>query len=181
MLDLTYHYTELAYSKSPGALPVLPPGTHSWQGIKFDVRGIARPGSLHWKNFAGITVLQKCSGIAFLYGDYGALTNASNDSTALVVHFANGHVETIPLVVGKDVASSMVDLNPPRLNLAMTNAVVWEKTISSKGVSRPYVVFYIKKWDNPFPEVPVVTLDFIPPPTGADPFLVAITVRPVNP
>jgi hypothetical protein len=183
MLDLTSLYDVLL----PGKLNktwyygnrVLEPGTHTWDGIKFDARGIVRPNSLPGSKTAVIPVGQKCSGMAFLDGAY--YFRGRNPIGRFVVRFANGRAETIPLVYGKDVAELWFYATSPEHKLEMTNPVVWSETGFDDAAPKPYVVFYIKKWNNPLPEQTVESVVFESASGQEDPFLVAITLIPPNP
>jgi hypothetical protein len=182
MLDLTSFYDELLPGQGyqlPSNFRVLEPGTHAWEGIEFDVRGCAMSHNQPNGKIVGIPVNQKCLEMAFLHGAYGF--ERTNRSSQFVIHFANGYAEIIPIVFGKDVVSSFFWKNRGALNLSMTNSVVWLERISTNGPAQPDIRFFIKKWNNPFPEETVTTIDFVPSSLNVDAFLVAITVRPVNP
>jgi len=183
MLDLTSFYDVLLpgqAGRNPAGFRASDPGTHTWNGTKFDVRGMIQSQYQPDRKITGIPVGQKCSGIVFLHGE-ALWFHPTNTFTRLVVHFANGVAETLPLIFGKDVAASYINYNPPALNLAMTNPVVWQETIPVNGTSRPAFVFYMTEWTNPFPGQTVTTVDMVPSQGNADPFLVAITIHPVNP
>lgn len=159
MLDLTSFYQKTL----PHSFRALEPGTHSWDGIKFDVRGlVARPQSPDGQ-IPTVPVRQKCSGISFLNG-YAA-NNQQDLPFRFLVYFANGHEESVPLVFGKDYAT--------------TNAIVWDQSRTTNGSYVPDFIFYIKKWNNPYPDVTVSSIDFVG--SSGVSFLAAITIRPVNP
>jgi hypothetical protein len=183
MLDLTSYYDALLPGQfnhyNPSGFRALAPGSHTWDGIKFDVRGMVFAKRQPDGQISGIPIAQKCSLIAFLQGAY--LGFKRNDTYGrLVIHFQNGHTETVPLAFGKDLAVSELSAVPPGFDWVMHNAASLAESIPSNGESPRNFVFYIKKWTNPFPDKDVTTIDFVPSPGIADPFLVAITVRPLN-
>jgi hypothetical protein len=186
MLDLTTLYDATLPGLSvwhPPSLRALEPGTHTWEGIKFDVRGIVMSQNQPGGKITDIPVGQKCSEIAFLNGANQNVGHYKDSLfNRLVVHFANGHAETFPLVFDQDFVFSR-GVNSRDLNYAVTNSVVWEERISTDGTSRPNIVFHLTKWKNPFPTETVATIDFVPPAAYAyaNAFLVAVTVRPVEP
>jgi hypothetical protein len=184
MLNLAAFYDSPLFGQTgrnrPG-LRALEPGTHAWNGIKFDVRGTIMAQRQPGGKITGIPVGQKCSGLAFLHGTYPLFVNyPGNSFSRFVIHFANGHAETIPLVFGKDIGPSRDDNNRPALGLASTNSVVWAERVSTNGTVRPVSVFYIKQWKNPFPAETVKTVDFIPSASYANVVLAAITVLPAS-
>jgi hypothetical protein len=183
MLDLTSFYTTVLPGQTfrlPPDWPALDPGTHTWEGIKFDVRGMAEAQNEPEGKVFGLPVGKKCSEIAFLHGGHFAFEKTDIISQ-FVVHFANGHAETIPIVCGKDVPLRHRSHNAHEINLATTNSVVWAERILSDGTHQPELIFYIKKWNNPTPEETVATIDFVNTSMYVDPFVAAITVVPVNP
>ncbi|HEV7927228.1 MAG TPA: hypothetical protein VGR14_17880 [Verrucomicrobiae bacterium] len=184
MLDLTPFYDELLPGQTvwkPAGFRGLEPGTHTWEGIKFDVRGLIMTRDLFDGKFNSISIPvgQKCAGMAFLHGAY--VFNVTNCSSQFVIHFANGHTETIPLVLGQDFAASRFGWNQAARNMSLTNAVVWSETVNTNGTPKADMRFFIKKWNNPFPGETVTTIDLGTGSAGLNPFLVAITIRSVNP
>jgi hypothetical protein len=173
----------------------LKPGTYTWDGVKFDVRGMIDPGFDDWDEVEfdyrngivdrnwwwktktnNIPVGRKCAEIDFLHGAYGIAGAPSNTVSQFVIHFINGHNETVPIIFGGDVMDSEF-----HDNFVPTNAVVWEKRLVKNAPSQPVFGFYVKKWINPFPDEGIETIDFEPVQisygySGA--FLVAITIRP---
>jgi hypothetical protein len=178
-LDLSAFYDRLLPGQgSPTSTRIhyLNPGTHTWQGIKFDARGMIQPGN-YLAETNRIPVGQKCAGIDFLHG-MAWWMSSTNPASRFVVHFANGASTTIPIVFGKDVASSHLLNNSRQHYPDLTNPVVWEERISTNAPTQPIFGFYIKRWSNPFPDVTVDTIDFELAQTYSDAFLVAITIRP---
>jgi hypothetical protein len=171
MLDLSLFYDGIL----PGTTPennsffrFQKSGTHTWDGIKFDARGTIGTGWL--METVSIPVGRKCSEADFLHGAYWG--EPSNIVSQFIVHFANGHDETIPIIFGEDVADSQF-----RNNFVPTNAIVWEEKIPTNAPPQPIYGFFIKKWSNPFPNETIATVDFVPKQNS---FLVAITLKPIS-
>jgi hypothetical protein len=158
------------------------PGTHTWAGVKFDVRGMIDPGWRDWDETEfdyhhgttgpgwqwkiitnSIPVGRKCSEIDFLHGAFGIA------GEQFVIHFTNGHDETV-----------LIDVAPSEFpdNAVTANAVVWEERLVKNAPPQPVFGFYIKQWRNPFPDETVDTIDFEPSQTYSGAFLVAITIQP---
>jgi len=179
MLDLSAFYDRLLpgqVSPTNTRIHYLNPGTHIWQGIKFDARGMIQPDN-YLAETNRIPVGQKCSEIDFLHG-MAWWMNSTNTVSRFVIHFANGINETVPIIFGKDLVSSHFLNNSRQHYPDLTNSVVWEERISTNAPPQPYFGFYIKKWSNPFPDETVDTIDFEPAQDYSDIFLVAITIRP---
>ena len=179
MLDLSPFYNELL----PGQrLPTdvsrsyLNPGIHIWQGIKFDVRGEIDSGGTDYDDPDPIPVGQKCSEVDFLLGS-NLLWQNGETNCQMVIHFANGTKATVPIIYGKDMALSHFSDVYPRNSSVLTNSVVWEESIYANAPLHPVFGFYIKRWENPFPDEIVTVIDFKKNHhVGA--FLVAITLQP---
>jgi hypothetical protein len=180
MLDLTLFYN----SWLPGShefrntetFLALQPGTHLFDEIKFDARGMIL---LSWvQQVTNISVGQKCSEIDFLHG--AGSRNNSTVASLFVIHFANGHVETIPIIIGQDVGVSSIWRGSDETGVVFTNSIVWEERISTNAPPRPVFRLFIKKWNNPLPNETVQTIDFIAPEEMSTAFLVSITVRPTD-
>jgi hypothetical protein len=183
MLDLSPFYNRLLLGQGipTNAITQYPnPGTHTWQGIKFDVRGLVVPYWYGQGETNRIHVGQKCSELAFLIGaDWPRPINTTNSQ--FVIHFANGIKETVPIIFGKDVAASHFSNNVSGLYQLPTNSVVWLKRIDPHTpVPTPVYGFYIKQWQNPFPDETVATIDFEPAQNYSGAFLVAITLKPIS-
>jgi hypothetical protein len=185
MLDLSAFYDGLlpGQDEQPASpLHILNSGTHTWNGIKFDARGMIQSC---WNGRAetnSIPVGRKCSEIDFLHGTSGWMTS-TNTISRFLIHFANGVNAAIPIVFGKDVAPSNL-LLPGRPNPTLTNSVIWGEIVRqgrsfTNAPPMPISGLYIKRWSNPFPDVTVDTIDFEPAQTCSGAFLVAITIQPL--
>ena len=83
-----------------------------------------------------------------------------------ILHFADGHSETLPIIYGEDVIEEPKNQAP-----TVRAKVVWP---TSKGKLPIYKV----TWTNPHPEVEIKSLDFVSAITETSPLLIAITVDP---
>jgi hypothetical protein len=101
-----------------------------------------------------------------------------NTVSRFVIHFTNGDTAFVPIVYGKDVAASDALKYSRRNYPNLTNWVVWGEEISTNVPPEPIFGFYIKKWNNPFPNETVESIDFELVQDYGD-VLVAITIRPV--
>ena len=170
MLDLSPYYDELLPGwifKGSSYTRFEKPGTHIWNGIKFDVRGMIKPTWVPYTSHIPVGV--KCSEADFLLGAYWDPRVASR----FVIHYQNGTTETVPIRYGTDVSSSQFENG-----FVPTNAVVWEELTSAAGPSQPLFGFFIKKWSNPLPDETITTFDYVQQSTSD--FLVAITIQPVK-
>ena len=170
MLDLSQYYDELLPGwifKGSSYTRYEKPGTHIWDGIKFDARGMIRATSP--RQTISIPVGVRCSEADFLLGAYWEPRVASR----FVIHYQNGTTETVPIRYGSDVSSSQFENG-----FVPTNAVVWEELTSPAGPSQPLFGLFIKKWSNPFPDETITSVDYVQQSTSD--FLVAITIQPVK-
>jgi hypothetical protein len=177
MLDLTSFYDSTlpgSYEFQKKEMFRAPrPGTHIFDEIKFDARGTVR---LSWvRQVTNIPVGQKCSEIDFLHG--AGSENNSTVESLFVIHFANGHAETVPVIFGQDVGMSYTGRNSDKTGAVFTNSVVWQQRILTNAPPQTQFRLFIKKWNNPLPNETVQAVDFISPQERSSAFLVAITVQ----
>lgn len=168
MLDLSPFYDEIVPGPNPQRdrfFRVQQPGTHIWDGIKFDVRGTV--GSDGFVETNTISVDQKCSEVDILHGARAG--RPSDLVSQFFVHFQNGRTETIPIIYGTGISSSFFENG-----VVPSNAVVWIERLSTNAPPRPFSGFFITRWKNPFPDETITSIGFAPQPIG---FLVAITVK----
>jgi hypothetical protein len=188
LIDLTEYYNAaLVQTWHPAAtsqfssnsLDVLPPGLLELGGVVFDIRGIVqlsgrdleRAGGRYPHRIAGIPIGQTCRQLHFLQ----ACGWDSPEGTTIAtyhVHYANGQEQKVPVVYGEDVRDWNT-AGDPETELTR-GTVVWSGT----NKARVLVRLFKSTWLNPFPEVEIVSLDYISAMDDAAPFLIAITAEP---
>lgn len=177
MLDLSAYFDAPLDFRNSTNVRSIAPGTHVWNGVKFDVRAKIQLSWHDQQGAKGIPVGRKCSEVYFLHGVYNGLP--SSTVSQFIIHLAGTNVETIPMVLGRDLASEFLR-NQRGASVTPTNVVVWQELISTNAAPQPLRGFFVSRWSNPFPDQPVETIDFGPGQNGSSAFLVAITVKPIN-
>jgi hypothetical protein len=168
LMDLTSYYTS---SLDEGALVSLPKGVQAYDRAAFDIRGMiqlaGKKSSVHPDAVKDIAIHYKGEKFDFLHGAAGAV----EEDTVIgnyVFHYANGETKNFPLVYGRNIKNSF-DRNAGDV---LTDAVTaW----SNETVQ----VFKYTAY-NPLPGIEVKTIDFISNHTQAAPFLIAITLEPIQ-
>ncbi len=168
LMDLAAYYTS---SLKGGNLGSLPSGVRAFSKAAFDIRGMIqlagmKPSS-HPDAVRGIAIHYKGEKIDFLHGAAGY---AEEDSVIgnYVLHYANGVTKRIPLVYGRNIQNSFgVDAVP-----VLTDAAAVR---TGKNVQ----VFKYTA-NNPLPGIEIKTMDFVSNNTRAAPFLIAMTIEPIQ-
>jgi hypothetical protein len=179
MLDLSPFYNrELRFLKNLPDFRTITPGTHSWNGVKFDVRAEIEVSWGMPKGLKGIPVNRKCAELYFLHGLEWSMP--SNMVSQFVIHFTGTNTVILPMMEGRDVASESFPQNQNYAAQMPTNMVVFLERIYTNAPPQPWRVFFISRWVNPTPDQSVETIDFLPGHVGDTPFLVAITLKPAG-
>jgi hypothetical protein len=89
---------------------------------------------------------------------------------SFVLHYVNGQQWEIPIVCGQDVRNLWIMQGEPLE--AKRSLVAW----TGKGL-RTHMRLYQSTWANPWPDVPVASMDFVTSMTWPSPFLLAITLE----
>jgi hypothetical protein len=97
---------------------------------------------------------------------------------AYVVHYADGSVERIPLVYGRNIVD-WYSWQRPGMQDAPTGArVVWTGSNDSTELNEGLKIRLVAQtWTNPHPEKEIATLDVVSANTLCEPFLVAATLE----
>jgi hypothetical protein len=168
LIDLSSYYTS---SLKEGNLGTLPQGVQAFSRAAFDIRGMIQLAgiqpSAHPDAVNGIAINYKGEKLDFLHGAAGH----AEENTVIgnyVLHYANGETRRIPLVYGRNTKNSFSKILEPVLTDAAT---AW----SSDAVQ----VFKYTA-NNPLPDIKIMTMDFVSTNTPAAPFLIAMTVEPVQ-
>lgn len=147
--------------------------------LDFDLRGVVQlAGStsvMEWKAFpervGGIRIGGKFGRLHFVHAAYAA-DHLDLKIGSYIIHFTDGRQAEIPIVYGGNIwcLDSRQDSRP--LKLKDQASRVWNTWPNPAGVEKRWTVM---TWENPFPEVPIESLDFTSTMANAAPFLGAIT------
>ncbi|PWU18267.1 MAG: serine/threonine protein kinase [Verrucomicrobia bacterium] len=185
LIDLSMFYnaalTERWHGPGSSDLSELPRGLQSFAGVQFDVRGLiqlaaAFEGNMRYPDkVRAIPVRQTCRRLHFLHAAiFGAGAPSDVQIGSYVVHFASGKTSEFPIVMGQSLADWWNQPNEQN----RTFTVAW---MGQNGDSRREgrtIRLFKSAWDNPTPDEPVGTIDFIASRRAPAPFLVAITAEP---
>jgi eukaryotic-like serine/threonine-protein kinase len=162
-------------------------GTQALDGVLFDVRGWVRllgsyrePGRFAApEHILGIKIARPCQRLHFLHGT-GWLVDDGAEIGRYVIYYADGGRVERPIRYGFDVrnfvylADSELANEHPDAHRAWTGSNALSQ--SSGGRFR----LYRSVWENPRPDVPIATIDFVSMRTACHPFLIAITADPAD-
>ena len=185
-VDLSHFYNVTLSSNwtrdFPGNnLSSLPSGWHQLGPAHFSLRGLIQisGGFLESHNLfypseaRGIPVNRRCARLYFLHGtvwyaETGLLV------ASYVVHYADGRQEVIPLRYGEHFQNWWWHPQWP-IN-ARSADVAWIGTnVAIADTPDAKLCLYAIIWNNPFPELPIASLDFVSTRSAACPFLVAVS------
>lgn len=166
-------------SGQPGnSLCELPQGLQHLAGVDFDVRGLIQVGSIgpnghpYPRQVEEIALGRACRRLHFLH----AAVWARPDGVQLgnyILHYVDGRDLELPLVIGRDIADWYVN------NSAAPDCeVAWTGYNPHTRPTSQQLRLFKRTWDNPFPDIPIRSLDFISKGLRAAPFLVALTIEP---
>ncbi len=166
----------------------LPSGSQNLGGVDYRID----PKLLHLgssvfpdypKERTGISVGKTCRAIHFLHSSQGgAFTQPGhpkheNDGVEIgryVMHYADGSEETFPIIYGRELRGWWDwDNNAPTTN----SQIVWTGNNPEAGKYRRKIRLYWAVWENPYPEKPIETIDFVSSGAKAAPFCLAMTLE----
>jgi hypothetical protein len=125
----------------------------------------------------GLAVNRRFRRASWLQGTVWATTQGETAGW-LQWHYADGAVERVPLIYGRTTARFWGDAEQVDGERGFP-ASVWTSHQSAKEVGKErWLRLYQQSWDNPRPDVPVTTVDFISNRNSpAAPFLIAVNVH----
>ena len=200
MIDLK-PYLNTALTDSPASpignmddnMAELPSGKNVFAGVPFDVKGSIQLNgavmSLFKKNYPNqvgpIGINRSCAKIHLLHGSNAILSRDFDRSVAkLVLHYADGSTSEIFMVAGKHLFDWWAPLfttgvDPRFLQTAPGTERAWTGSNPYIKANQPdeFLVLYKSTFDNPRPDVTLVSLDYVSTMTEAAPFLVGLTVE----
>jgi hypothetical protein len=189
LLDLSNYYNAaLDETWHPGMqnnnLAALPTGLQTFAGVMFDVRGVVQlAGRRLWREgfprrARGIPVGQKAARLHFLHATGWVVPDGTQIGN-FVVHYRDGRRRFIPILFGQDVSDWFGPAELTSQAYRQGATVAWEEPVRGSASARSHRLFKTA-WANPFSETEIMSLDYVSAMTEAAPFLVAISVEPVQ-
>jgi hypothetical protein len=187
LVDLSDHYLNSLdddiHSKPGNTLSELPRGIQSFQGTKFDIRGVIQlagrdslqiTGVFYPEAVKGIRVHHKGRQLHFLHAAAWNPEDGNLEIGQYILHYANGESGNIPIIYQENVSDWWARQNDKPLADAQ---VAWEGTSPrTQGIGFLLRLFKYT-YENPLPEIEIETLDFISKLVHSAPMLVAVTVE----
>jgi len=168
-------------------LSELPKGVVALGGVDFDIRGVVllRMGTVFpdfaWLDYPvrveGIPVGKKIRQLHVLHATVGH-TKPATVVGSYVLHYADGSQQELEIVYGRDVRDWWLGGRGDSETEVSHGRVAW---IGSNPIAKQHqtqVRLFLRVYENPLPEVDVISVDFVSKETAAAPFLVALTVEP---
>ncbi len=188
-IDLSRHYNlglrdSLSQNQNGNDFSQLPCGLQRFGGVRFDVRGlvhlsgqgVTRAGQIYPDRADDIRVGQKCRRLHFLQATSWDASVGSQTGT-YVLHYADGQQLEMPIVYGRDLVNWWFWGFPTELKDSSSAFAVWIGNNRSAAKTDKSICLYKSTRENPWPDVEVVSIDFISNQSEAAPFLVALTVE----
>ena len=187
LIDLTSHYNQgfdqLYSAFGEKERTKLSHGIHKFADVEFDLRGVVAFSMFASESEAsdricGIPANRRCKRLHFLHGALNL--HRAEDGAEIgqfVIHFADGHQQSVPIVVGKDLGDE--EKYPSLENRAF---FLGHPATGQDGLAEEFLRPLFKTtWENPLPDMEVQTIDFVATLDGgsmvSSPCLVAITAE----
>ncbi|MBI4327347.1 MAG: hypothetical protein HY674_19100, partial [Chloroflexi bacterium] len=193
VIDLSEYYNEsltLFYGEPPGNdLSSLPRGLQVFAGIKFDVRGLIHLSS-RWvkqntalqsapypEEVKGIKVGRKCQRVHFLHASHWVHEKDGTHVSSFFFNYTDGQKQELPIIYGQDLRDWWNRNDKPA-----TDAMeAWAGTNRVNKAAGTSIHVYKRTWPNPRADVAIESIDFVSKMARPAPFLIAVTVDPVEP
>jgi outer membrane lipoprotein-sorting protein len=183
-IDLTAHYTAPLTEPWHSALREndlsdLPRGLQRIGGVWFDVRGVVQLSGtaepylrrLYPQAARGISIGRTFDQLHLLHATgWNALDGTHVAS--VILHYADGEHRSLPILYGYDVRNWWPQPGEPPLESTGVR-IAWQRPVLPGAPRR----LFISTWNNPRPNVPVISLDYVSALALPAPFLVAMTVE----
>ena len=124
-------------------------------------------------NHGGIPVGQNCHKVHFLHGSGGGGPPDGTRIGSYIIHYQRGQRQEVPIIYGQDVR----DWWSKPSDVASTSELAWTGSNPATKKKEMELHLYKKTWDNPFPDLPVESIDHISVSERGRPFLIAITLE----
>jgi WD40 repeat protein/tetratricopeptide (TPR) repeat protein len=175
LMDLSNHYnaglSENWHGWNGYTLGHVPIGVHRMAGVEFGIRGIVqlsaphllKGGMVYPDEVKGIQVGQTCRRIHFLHSVTTSLQKAGVRIGSYMMHYVDGHTQDLPIVYGEDVRE-WTDYPYTKVT---KGTVAWQAGTPNNDVLR----LWKSTWENPLPDLPVATIDYVSAKADAGTFL----------
>jgi hypothetical protein len=183
LLDLTANYNAQlsdGWQGFPGNdLAQMPSGLQQFNGVPFDVRGVIQLGGaeaavVFTNKIEGIAVHQRFKRLNVLHAATFPPVKQRN-LARYVLHYFDGQTNEIPIVYGENIADWWFD---PKGQLPRNAQVAWEGSNEAVKAYEKSLHLYHMNWDNPLPDVEVVSISLVSCMNVSAPFVIAITIDP---
>jgi hypothetical protein len=188
LLDLTAYYNAQltdGWQGFPGNdLTNMPARLQEFNGVPFDVRGVIQLGGseatvMFTNRIDGIAVHQRFSRIHFLHAaTFHPIPPGRTNLASYVLHYANGQTNEIPVVYGQNIADWWFNpqADPRGLSVPKNALIAWEGENQAVKAYGKLLRIYQMSWDNPLPDIEVVSISLVSRMELSAPFVIAITV-----
>jgi WD40 repeat protein/serine/threonine protein kinase len=180
-LDLTANYNMVLEATFLGGDPrfnlsVLPKGLQTFDGVRFDVRGVivlagkfAPSTRFYPQRVDGISVGQRAARLHVLHA-CGKRPPDGTKAGGYMLHYADGETRELPMIYGEDFRDW--GENSDKKPTVAHAREAWRG--NSAGLP---LRLYHRTYENPRPDVKITTIDVTSENSEAAPFVVAITVE----
>ena len=183
LVNLSHHFNagltnawHFPGGRGSATLRDLPQGVQEFGGVPFDVRGIVQLASARTANLpnypersTNMLLGLRCRSLHFLHAT-GWVVRDGTQIGSYWVHYQDGSASEIPIIYGEHLREwhGRSDRRPE----ISAGTLAWDD--GKPGTKRR---LFQCRWENPKPEVEVLTVDFVSAMTDCFPFLIAITVE----
>jgi WD40 repeat protein len=188
-IDLSANYNGLLADSSRtdragNDLSELPQGIQTFDGTIFDVRGrldVSEPPDHGWhlspKRTDGIQVQRRLDRLHFLQAAHGDSGTATGQRIGCYrIHFADGRVVELPILYNRNTTDWWEHAHLPR---ELPDAIVAWRGANPRGrvTSNTAIRLFKRTWQNPSPDIEVISVDFVAEHPETRPFLIALTAE----
>ncbi len=188
-LNLSEHYNALLHQQwnrtsYPGDdLSELPPGEHEFNGVRFDIEGVIQLQGGEWQRrglrfptaVEGIAVQRNCRYLYLLHADAGAKAEPGTAVAKLVLHYSDGVSSVIDIQHDVHVKDWWSYNRPPPSD--PNTVVAWTGQNKAAARQRTSIRLYMTRFENPYPEKRLETLDYVSAMAAPGPFMVGLTLE----
>ena len=179
-IDLSAFYNGVLADSPNSTVPAndlseLPQGIQTFDGAMFDVRG--RLNLDHDTRIDGIQIQRRLDRLHFLQAAHRDSGTATGEQIGRYrIHFADGQVVELPILYNQDTTDWWeLDHLPRELPGAV---VAWRgANPRSRATGNTAIRLFKRTWQNPTPDIEVISVDFVAEHPTTHPYLIALTAE----